>query len=674
MQISEMLGQYNRNTANGTEELKSSQGVQRLVSQVRDLSAGSVFEGTVNYAKGGKVVLTLANGEQISARMDGKVDMKQGSAMFFQVRSNDGMTIAIRPYLGGGNGGNPILQNALTAAQIPVTDRSLAMVDAMMREQMPIDKQSLLNMIKIADGNPSANVQTLVQMTKLGMPVTDVLVNQFENYLTDRHALLNEMELVTAQVSELLGDESMEPQAALRLFGQIVDIFTGGQDAAWGTQAEIPAGISSGNTAGIPAGNTAGVPAGNTAGVPAGNTAGISSGNPTGISAENPAGNLPGVQPQGTDKTAAGMPVGASGAVEAFFTENEPETGQKALQADGISAENALFKNNEGNPAKAGTLPEQPQPLSNLLSEEQLARLTKSLQEIPALAGNRELFAGVEAEEEIYVDTLQEEGIPETADSAVHAAESGRAKEQALNPELTAAQLLKTLRRALTENRYQGLSGMQRLFSGKEFGHVLREAAGQQWLMKPKELTRPGSVEEVYQKIDSQMRQLEAAVRAAGAEQNPVLQSASDIRGNLEFMNQMNQIYNYVQLPLKMSGQSANGELYVYSNRKKFTDPDAELTAFLHLDMENLGSTDVSVRMQNRQVKTNFYIENDASYGLLEKHLPILEKRLKNKGYRCQIAITKEKRDSSFSENFLKKGQTQASGQTLRRYSFDVRA
>ena len=33
----------------------------------------------------------------------------------------------------------------------------------------------------------------------------------------------------------------------------------------------------------------------------------------------------------------------------------------------------------------------------------------------------------------------------------------------------------------------------------------------------------------------------------------------------------------------------------------------------LHLDMEQLGSTDVSVRMQNRSVRTNFYLEDDAS-------------------------------------------------------------
>ena len=62
---------------------------------------------------------------------------------------------------------------------------------------------------------------------------------------------------------------------------------------------------------------------------------------------------------------------------------------------------------------------------------------------------------------------------------------------------------------------------------------------------------------------------------------NPKAEALADnIRGNIEFMNQLNQAYTYVQVPLKMSGQNANGELYVYTNKKNLRDPDAELSAF----------------------------------------------------------------------------------------------
>lgn len=193
-----------------------------------------------------------------------------------------------------------------------------------------------------------------------------------------------------------------------------------------------------------------------------------------------------------------------------------------------------------------------------------------------------------------------------------------------------------------------------------------------QWLLQPEELKQEHKVSGLYERLEQQLSQMEEAVRATGSTQNTFLQTASQVHGNLEFMNQMNQIYHYVQLPLKMSGQNANGELYVYANRKNLRDPDAELTAFLHLDMEQLGSTDVSVRMQNRSVRTNFYLEDDASYDLVEKHLEVLNKRLKSKGYQSSITVTHEKKDISFKENIVKKGKAMVG--SLHRYSFDVRA
>ena len=57
-------------------------------------------------------------------------------------------------------------------------------------------------------------------------------------------------------------------------------------------------------------------------------------------------------------------------------------------------------------------------------------------------------------------------------------------------------------------------------------------------------------------------------------------------------------MYTYAQIPLKMSGQHASGELFVYTNKKALAQGEKDLTAFLHLDLDHLGSTDVSVRMR----------------------------------------------------------------------------
>ena len=635
MQISDLVGQYSRNVANGTEELHGAQSVQKLVSTIGDLSAGSIFEGTINSVRGGKVTLALGNGQTITARLDGKMDLQQGSSMFFQVRANDGQTIAIRPYTELGNVSNPILLNALSAAQVPATDRTLVMVDTMMQEQMSIGRQSILDMAKLVGANPDANVQTIVQMTKLGLPVTEEMAAQFENYLSDRQALVGEMDLAAGHMMELLSDEALSPETAFSLYEKMLDIFMPGAEAADAGVTAAAEQESSAAEAG------AGVMAEAVGQENAATVAEAEAGAPTAAEQGTAAASAV-AEEAGAASTAETAGQGAAA---------EAETGV------GVTAELTY-----------GRTAETPGTVGELLSKEQIEHLGKMLRNIPALLGNEEIFAGGE-QEEVFVDTLSEEG-PEVA--KLMAQEEAAQEQPVLNEKLTAEQFLQKLGRALAQNGGFGFAGMQKLFAGKEFQTIFRSVIEKQWLLQPEELKQEHKVSGLYERLEQQLSQMEEAVRATGSTQNTFLQTASQVHGNLEFMNQMNQIYHYVQLPLKMSGQNANGELYVYANRKNLRDPDAELTAFLHLDMEQLGSTDVSVRMQNRSVRTNFYLEDDASYDLVEKHLEVLNKRLKSKGYQSSITVTHEKKDISFKENIVKKGK--ATVGSLHRYSFDVRA
>ena len=635
MQISDLVEQYSRNVANGTEELHGAQSVQKLVSTIGDLSAGSIFEGTINSVRGGKVTLALGNGQTITARLDGKMDLQQGSSMFFQVRANDGQTIAIRPYTELGNVSNPILLNALSAAQVPATDRTLVMVDTMMQEQMSIGRQSILDMAKLVGANPDANVQTIVQMTKLGLPVTEEMAAQFENYLSDRQALVGEMDLAAGHMMELLSDEALSPETAFSLYGKMLDIFMPGAEAADAGVTAAAEQESSAAEAGAGAITEA-------------------------VGQENAA---------TVAEAEAGAPTAAEQGIAAASAVAEEagaaSTAETAGQGAAAEAETGVGVTAE---LTYGRTAETPGTVGELLSKEQIEHLGKMLRNIPALIGNEEIFAGGE-QEEVFVDTLSEEG-PEVA--KLMAQEEAAQEQPVLNEKLTAEQFLQKLGRALAQNGGFGFAGMQKLFAGKEFQTIFRSVIEKQWLLQPEELKQEHKVSGLYERLEQQLSQMEEAVRATGSTQNTFLQTASQVHGNLEFMNQMNQIYHYVQLPLKMSGQNANGELYVYANRKNLRDPDAELTAFLHLDMEQLGSTDVSVRMQNRSVRTNFYLEDDASYDLVEKHLEVLNKRLKSKGYQSSITVTHEKKDISFKENIVKKGK--ATVGSLHRYSFDVRA
>lgn len=652
MQIRDMLGQYSQNVKNGTEELMSAQGTQKLVSSMQKLEPGSTFEGTVNSVKNGKVVLALGNGQTITARLDGKVSIQPGESMFFQVRSNDGTTIALRPYVQAGNINNPILLNALTAAGVPATERNITMVDSMMKEQMSISRQSILDMGRVVGSNPNVNVNTAVLMTKIGLPVSAEMASQFENYMVDQHAIVDEMDLAMNQLGRLLGDADLGEEQSFELYGKVLDILNGEGE----TPAQTTDGLQQNDTGTM-------VNAGENI-----ETEAAVQQSKDGAAAE---GVQKQVQQQNTkDLISMGAAGQEQSAGVAENTENivGEQTAGNAAQSmqTGIDAADVLKNTQADTAVDFKNVQGQTDTLEQILDQNGLDHLKRLLQNIPTLTGNTDLFE-VQEEEDVFVDTMSGD------DAGKKAFELAQAEpEVTLKQSMTAEDFLNTLRDALKQNQEYGFAGMTKLFGSKEFAAILKNRAEKQWLLEPEQLREASKVSDLYERLDHQMKQMENVMKAAGVTQNSFVQTAADIRSNIEFMNQINQVYTYVQLPLKLSGQNASGDLYVYTNKKNLNDPEAELTAFLHLDLENLGSTDVSIRMKDKNVKTNFYIADDASYDLIEKHLPVLEKRLAQKGYRCSITMSKEEKKVEFVEDFLQRDMPQAG--TLHRYSFDVRA
>lgn len=651
MQIRDMLGQYSQNVKNGTEELMSAQGTQKLVSSMQELEPGSTFEGTVNSVKNGKVVLALGNGQTITARLDGKVSIQPGESMFFQVRSNDGTTIALRPYVQAGNINNPILLNALTAAGVPATERNITMVDSMMKEQMSISRQSILDMGRVVGSNPNVNVNTAVLMTKIGLPVSAEMASQFENYMVDQHAIVDEMDLAMNQLGRLLGDADLGEEQSFELYGKVLDILNGEGE----TSAQTTDGLQQNDTGTM-------VNAGENIETEA-------------AVQQSKDGAAEGVQKQVQQQNTKDLiSMGAAGQEQsagvAENTENivGEQTAGNAAQSmqTGIDAADVLKNTQADTAVDFKNVQGQTDTLEQILDQNGLDHLKRLLQNIPTLTGNTDLFE-VQEEEDVFVDTMSGD------DAGKKAFELAQAEpEVTLKQSMTAEDFLNTLRDALKQNQEYGFAGMTKLFGSKEFAAILKNRAEKQWLLEPEQLREASKVSDLYERLDHQMKQMENVMKAAGVTQNSFVQTAADIRSNIEFMNQINQVYTYVQLPLKLSGQNASGDLYVYTNKKNLNDPEAELTAFLHLDLENLGSTDVSIRMKDKNVKTNFYIADDASYDLIEKHLPVLEKRLAQKGYRCSITMSKEEKKVEFVEDFLQRDMPQAG--TLHRYSFDVRA
>lgn len=217
---------------------------------------------------------------------------------------------------------------------------------------------------------------------------------------------------------------------------------------------------------------------------------------------------------------------------------------------------------------------------------------------------------------------------------------------------------------------------VQRLLGGKEFQALLKEEIGRQWTIAPKDVADKKQVEQLYERIREQTARLSQALETAGKADTTAGRSVQNLQNNVDFMNQMNHLYAYVQLPLKMLGNEAHGDLYVYTNKKNLAAKDGQVSALLHLDMEHLGPLDVYVTMKDKQVATNFTVADEDVLSLIEANIDILNQRLTDRGYSLKTKMSvkengEEEADASIMQTIL---HQQKNISVLSRTSFDMRA
>ena len=588
MQISDLLGQYGNNIAAGSQVSTKVKGVEQLVETVKQLKTGSVFEGTVNFIKGNQVILGLSSGQNITARLDKGVTLEKGQSVFFQVKSNDGESIQIKPMSQNGVFSNPTLTSALDAASLPVNERNINMVNAMMKQQMPIDAKSLQDMSRAIASTGGTDPASAVEMTKLNIPLTADNVAMYENYKADEGFVVKQINQLLDTIPEMIVDDNLSVDQGTELQNKLVTFFTS-QEGADASNVQNST---------------------------------VSTQSATGMAGENAAAN---VQNLNGNQTLANESAVSSQnmASEVVSKENAPQsTGMVEIQVNQNTPE-------EPNGTLASTLP-----------RNELEGLGASLSKLPDFAVNHMKYF----------------------DSNMN-----------LKPDVNNVDLLKDLANYMSQNSGSiSKEQLTELIGSKAYKRILKDVATEKMTLKPEELTKEHAVKDLYQRMEQQMFRLKEIADAYPKVSEAVAKAANNVSSNIDFMNAINQMYTYVQLPLKMSGQNVNGELYVYSNKSGEKSENDEFTAFLHFDMDNLGPVDISVKLKERNVTTNWYLEDVKSLELIENNIDLLTKRLQDKGYNCQFGFENQGKNQNFVDELLQADKG-GNGQ-LHRYSFDVRA
>ncbi len=263
---------------------------------------------------------------------------------------------------------------------------------------------------------------------------------------------------------------------------------------------------------------------------------------------------------------------------------------------------------------------------------------TAQLQEKPVLSDN-------------FVNNLKNLGISDETINKYEAALkelNGQSEDfngtQATSPKLEQAQkeLLKELAENFSKSDLTDVAesaSWKNVFKSDDYNKLLKGNITSQWLLKPGDVQNKENIENLYQRLGNQVKSLSNAINQTLGPESSLAQTTNNLQNNLDFMNQLNQMFQYVQLPLQMAGQNAHGDLYVYKNKHKKMSEDGSVSAILHLDMDNLGPLDVYVKLVQNKVTTNFYVADDSVIELINDNIHILNERLEKRGYSMNVNV-----------------------------------
>ena len=552
MRLSSLFTQGNQQIQENSRDMSFStleKGLRNGMKEMEGKMPGQFVTGEVIEADGQDILLAIGKNQLLRARLSLAMDVEAGQQLTFGIKSIGGMKVVLSPLFENMTSGSGA-EKALELAGLPRNEETMKMVEAMMKEGMKLDPDSLSSMYRTVNAHMDADITTLVQLNRMGLPVTEENITQLQSYKNYEGQVTEGVKILMGEVAEQL--------SSLAASDNPEDVFT-------------------------------------------------------------------------FLKVVLGEPSGT----ENVQTEENMAGDDNVIQT---------FKN--------AVMTEAP--------EENAGK-----EKLPFMPGMAEQ-AGEKGLGMALSDVLQKAGFSEETVNAC------------LKGELPAKELLTELGRLVKDGRLstEQKNGILELLKDNGFLENLKKGLTEKFLLTPDEVGEDGQVEKLYERLDSQLSRMNQALQGM-AKENPALsQSIQNLSSNVEFMNQLNQMFTYVQLPLKLSGQEAAGELYVYTNKKNLAKKDGQVSALLHLDLEHLGEIDIHVSLRDSHVSTKFCLSDEKALDLVAANIDTLNQRLMKRGYSVDASFEQKDKAQHPIDEMLDRDKKVSSKEKvlISSSSFDARA
>ena len=593
------------------------------------LKAGDVFSGQImEMNDDGTVSIMLGNNASLKAQLSSDLSVNIGQMLSFQVKGASSSSITLTPLYANLDTNSPVAK-ALTAANLPVTAESAKMVTAMMERGLPIDTGSLQEMAKDAASFPMADPVSIVQMKEIGIPLTEDNVAQFEAYKEGQYQISESVGSLSEGFVQIARESLQVNQSVINTFlpEQTPEIAVAVEQAINGNSAQLMSLMAAKDAAPVPVNNS--IPQGE---VISDVAAALKTEEIAEIGKEN-------IAPE----TSGSEMAEEKGGEKASLSEQKTEikAGTEAVPKEEIASE------------QTNTVKDSPSPLPDA-----------SMRQSGAITDDSVKLLGTDGTKQI-ADIMTKAGFPEEV------------TEKIASGDITTKKLMDIVRTVIekgTESTDNPAlkEAARELIKSEPYGFLLRNEITRQFLLEPANVADADKVKEYYERIVRQADNAINMLKSMGKGDTALAEGMQNLKSNVDFINGMNNVMTYVQLPLKLNDSAQHGDLYVYTNKKNLAKKDGNCTALLHLDMEHLGPVDVHVTMRDfDKINTHFILQSEELLDFIAEHLHELDGSLEKRGYHMHSDVALNKEPKSVPEIMFNKG---SNAKLIQKTSFDVRA
>lgn len=190
------------------------------------LREGQTLKGVVSDVHSDQITLVMEDGTAFTGRLPDAGQYSIGQKAAFKIVSLDQNTIYMKAvstsYL---LDMEDTIDQALEEAGLPKSARNSDVVRSLLMNQQSISRENLLSSIRLCATYPDADVNSVITLRRLGLPLTPENLAQFEQYENNAHSLLDHFAQITDSIGDLMNAIGTQvPRLSGQTAGQLLNL------------------------------------------------------------------------------------------------------------------------------------------------------------------------------------------------------------------------------------------------------------------------------------------------------------------------------------------------------------------------------------------------------------------------------------------------------------------